>query len=133
MKTNTVETIIEDFRNGQNIFRRPSVELLVREVSRLQSRIEWLDGDRSQLSEKIFVKDKRIEELEAEQGWIPVSEKPKENNIEVICYSEEAPNYKSYFADYTDGKFVDVDCNYHEIYPRPTHYQYKPHPPKDGE
>ena len=35
MKTNTVETIIEDFRKGQNIFRRPSVELMVCEISRL--------------------------------------------------------------------------------------------------
>ena len=42
MKTNTVETIIEDFRSGQNIFRRPSVELLVREISRLQKENEKL-------------------------------------------------------------------------------------------
>lgn len=43
MKANTVETIIEDFRGGQNIFRRPSVELLVREVSRQAERIAELE------------------------------------------------------------------------------------------
>ena len=40
MKTNTVETIIDDFRSGQNIFRRPSVELLVREIERLRTQLK---------------------------------------------------------------------------------------------
>ena len=43
MGINTVETIIDDFRNGQNIFRRPSVELLVREVSRQKEHISDLE------------------------------------------------------------------------------------------
>ena len=40
MKTNTVETIIESFRDGQEIFRKPSVELLIREIARLTAREE---------------------------------------------------------------------------------------------
>ena len=43
MKINTVDTIIQDWREGQNIFRRSSVELLVREISRLNKRIENLE------------------------------------------------------------------------------------------
>lgn len=40
MKINTVETIIEAFLDGQNIFRRPSVELLVREIERLRTQLK---------------------------------------------------------------------------------------------
>ena len=43
MKINTVDTVIQDFREGQNIFRRPSVELMVREISRQAKRIEELE------------------------------------------------------------------------------------------
>ena len=43
MKINTVDSIIQDFREGQNIFRRPSVELMVREISRLQARVQELE------------------------------------------------------------------------------------------
>lgn len=47
MKTNTVETIIQSFREGQNIFRRSSVELLIREISRLQK--ELAEGESNSL------------------------------------------------------------------------------------
>jgi len=53
MKINTVETIIDDFRSGQNIFRRPSVELLVREVSRLQSRVAELEAENKMVFEQL--------------------------------------------------------------------------------
>lgn len=42
---NTVDTVIQDFRDGQNIFRRPSVELIVREISRLQARVAELEQE----------------------------------------------------------------------------------------
>ena len=45
MKINTVDTVIKDFRDGQNIFRRPSVELMVREISQLQQRIAELEAE----------------------------------------------------------------------------------------
>jgi len=45
---NTVDTVIQDFRDGQNIFRRPSVELMVREISRLQARVAELENSQVQ-------------------------------------------------------------------------------------
>ena len=49
MKINTVDTVIQDWREGQNIFRRPSVKLLVREISRLQASVAELEAERMRL------------------------------------------------------------------------------------
>ena len=40
MKIVTFESLIENYRNGQNIWRRTSIELFVKEIERLQSVIE---------------------------------------------------------------------------------------------
>lgn len=68
MKINTVETVIQDFQDGQNIFRRQSVELMIREISRLQS---------------------LVQELEQERLWISVDERLPEINktVLVVCGS----------------------------------------------
>lgn len=88
MKINTVNTVIEDFRDGQNIFRRPAVELLVREISRLNKRIEelgaekldgwerWLEKSTNLINQLSYVEElnnklhERIAELEQERRWI---------------------------------------------------------------
>ena len=92
MKINTVDTVIQDFREGQNIFRRPSVELMVREISRQAKRIEELKIhnkdfhlvcinalDLHRESDVPKIKDipkiieelrTRVQELEQERRWI---------------------------------------------------------------
>ena len=57
MKASTVDTVIQHFREGQNIFRRPSVELMVREISRLQA-------DKLALYDSLKEMKARVEELE---------------------------------------------------------------------
>ena len=66
MKINTVETIIDDFRNGKTEFRRPHIELLVREVSRLQSRLQQVEDNREHIERLLCDAEKRIAELDAE-------------------------------------------------------------------
>ena len=40
MKINTVDTMIEDFRNGKKFLYGSSVELLIREIERLRTQIK---------------------------------------------------------------------------------------------
>ena len=63
MKINTVDTMIEDFRNGKKFLYGSSVELLIREIERL----------RTQLKSKEIVIESKQEEINklAEKllGW----------------------------------------------------------------
>ena len=40
MKINTVDTLIEDFRNGKKFLYGSSLELLIREIERLRTQIK---------------------------------------------------------------------------------------------
>ena len=105
MKINTVDTVIQDFRDGQNIFRRPSVELMVREISRL---------------------NKRIAELEQERRWIPTSEKlPKSGERVLVRMS----NFYIVIACYFDKNGYWKNDSGQEIF-IVTHWQPLPQPPK---
>ena len=68
MKINTVDTVIECFQNYQNIFRRSSVELLVREISRLRNVVAAHENDFVLLdvSDKLVQSQKDIAKLETQ-------------------------------------------------------------------
>ena len=53
--------------------RRYSEELKTH-VKELELRIEWLDGDRKQLSQKVLSANKRVKDLEKKRQWIGVDE-----------------------------------------------------------
>ena len=45
MKITNIDSFIEEFRNGRNIWSRASIELAVREISRLRKRNEELEAN----------------------------------------------------------------------------------------
>lgn len=100
MKITTVDTLIDEFRNGRDVWSRTTVELAVREIERLR---------------------KRIAELEAERRWIPVSERlPEEDDNYLILafidgigeYYSVAQYIEGFFFDEYDNKTNDVDFWY---------------------
>lgn len=51
MKITTIDTFIEEFRNGINIWSKASIELVVREISRSRKRIEELEAEQQKRDE----------------------------------------------------------------------------------
>ena len=144
MKINTVDTVIQDFREGQNIFRRPSVELMVREISRLQARVqelerinkdmvrgqeklcEYVASQRDKALETVYELGQRIAELEQERRWIPTSEKlPKSGERVLVRMS----NFYIVIACYFDKNGYWKNDSGQEIF-IVTHWQPLPQPPK---
>jgi hypothetical protein len=77
MKINTVDTLIEDFKNGREIFSRHSIELAVREILRLRTQlkskeivIESKQEEINKLAEKLL----RNKLTTKEQAAVKVSE-----------------------------------------------------------
>ena len=121
MKINTVDTVIQDFREGQNIFRRPSVELMVREISRQAKRIEELEIHNKNLhlacvnaldlhreSDVPKLKDipkiieelrTRVQELEQERRWIPVREYPSQQGWYRVIINDGTEKVRFYKRD----------------------------------
>lgn len=75
MKITNIDTLIEEFRNGRDIWSRTAIELAVREIERLKQRVavqedllRLAEGDKQTISEvltnTIARRDKRIAELE---------------------------------------------------------------------
>ena len=107
MKITNIDSFIEEFRNGRDIWSRTTVELAVREIERLR---------------------KRIAELEQEQRWIPVGERlPEKSGFYFLhmCGSD-GKKWERVGLFFVDGQF-DV------INDKVTHWQHLPNPPKDGE
>lgn len=109
MKITNIDTFIEEFRNGRDLWSRTAVGLAVREIKRLR---------------------KRIAELEVERRWIPVSERePEENRYVLVTDGKQVFEAKCY-KKYDELKWVwqgyDIDENI-------THWMLKPQPPQDGE
>ena len=50
MKITNIDTLIEEFRNGRDIWSRTTVELAVREIERLQSRVQELEKENNRIS-----------------------------------------------------------------------------------
>ena len=123
MKINTVDTVIQDFREGQNIFRRPSVELMVREISRLNKRLE-------QLEEINQAGRNCIAELEQERRWIPVGERLPEEYEYVLLWDRYNILVGNYVFDKDKPNWCDA-TSLNDIYP--THWQPLPQPPKEEE
>ena len=108
MKINTVDTVIQEFRNGRDIWSRAAIELAVREIKRLR---------------------KRIAELEQERRWIPVSTPPENNDDYLTLTTDEFGDSYQEVAQYIDGFFFDQFDDKID----PTYWQSLPQPPKDGE
>ena len=107
MKITNIDTFIEEFRNGRNIWSRASIELAAREIKRLR---------------------KRIAELEQERRWIPVSERlPGKSGFYFlhIC-GTDGKKWERVGLFFVDGQF-DV------INDKVTHWQPLPNPPSEGE
>ncbi len=118
MKINTVDTVIQDFRDGLNIFRRPSVELMVREISRLQA---------------------RVQEFEQERRWIPTSERlPKDDGYYYVAFLISGKKYMTdiyYFKLNSEHKWYrdNVHFDVATFYDAVVYWTIRPQPPKDGE
>jgi hypothetical protein len=111
MKINTVDTVIQDFRDGQNIFRRPSVELMVREISRLQA---------------------RVHELEQERLWIPVKEWPNIQGWYRVITGDGLEKTRFWGLDHENNRcfwHVESSNEWIMMWTKPT----LPQPPKEGE
>ena len=161
MKINTVDTVIQDFREGQNIFRRSSVELMVREISRLQTRVQEFEVfnnilhtqcinalDLHRESDIPKLKDipkiienfrTRVQELEQERRWIAVSTRlPEEEDYYYVLFTLSGAEYVSdiyYFKPDTKYKWYQ-DCYCRKIatfFDTVTHWTTRPQPPKEGE
>jgi len=50
MKITNIDSFIEEFRNGRDIWSRTTVELAVREIERLQSRVQELEKENNRIS-----------------------------------------------------------------------------------
>ena len=149
MKVKTVDTVIQDFREGQNIFRRPSVELMVREISRQAKRIEELEIHNKNLhlacvsaldlhreSDVPKLKDipkiieelrTRAQELEQERRWIPVEELSE--TIRALVYMGNDYTVIATYHKNTD-KWKN-DCG--AIVENAIKYQPLPQPPSEEE
>ena len=144
MKINTVDTVIQDFREGQNIFRRPSVELMVREISRLQTRVQEFEVfnnilhtqcinalDLHRESDIPKLKDipkiienfrTRVQELEQERRWIPLTYRnPHSNGLYDVWITGV---HNSISAIYQNGKWNMLGV---------THWRCKPKSPSEEE
>ena len=85
MKINTVDTVIQDFRDGQNIFRRSSVELMVREISRLNKRIAELEHYKRLNEEWVHEKVEGLTTLEEIEKMVMIADKLNKSNASIRC------------------------------------------------
>lgn len=113
MKITNIDTLIEEFRNGRDVWSRTTVELAVREIERLQA---------------------RVQELEQERRWIPVRDWPPEvgwyrvitnNGTEQIREYVREPDRDIHYWDVKDGEWIMMYTN--PPLPQP------PQPPQEGE
>ena len=158
MKITNIFTLIEEFRNGRDIWTRSHVELAVREIRRLdkenqklQLRLAASENDilLREVNEILKKTQSRVQELEAEQRWILVSERLPE--IEKDDFSS-AWKLVWYMPDWSDDElFLTIACYvkefnvwttqyaekinvfYWNVQNLPTESPHLPHPPKDGE
>lgn len=131
MKITTVDTLIDEFRNGRDIWSRNSVELVVREIERLRKENNKLklklaasenDLVLFEVSEMLKKTQARVQELEQERRWIPVSERnPHSNGLYDVWITGV---HNSISAIYRNGKW-----NMSGV----THWRCKPQPPKERE
>ena len=160
MKINTVDTVIQDFREGQNIFRRSSVELMVREISRLQTRVQEFEVfnnilhtqcinalDLHRESDIPKLKDipkiienfrTRVQELEQERRWIPINEPPDRQDTRQKLLIDKNEEWSGLgVAEWNFGWCDQIsrpDGEYRWVTcgNRPfTHWQHLPQPPKE--
>lgn len=132
MKITTVDTLIDEFRNGRDIWSRGSVELAVREIERLRKVIsrqqehirkleEYLkrygydpveqafslvlkDGTLSHLEE---LQQAEIEQLKENQRWIPVNERLPEDIDGDRAYIDYVIKYVGAKAIVISGFFIN--------------------------
>ena len=91
-------------------------------VQELELRVEWLDSDRKQLSEKVFSANKHVQELEQERQWISISNLEKDG---IYAY-----------IDYRDGNGVAYFIAINKIRYQRNHIEFLfplPQPPQEEE
>jgi len=96
MKITNIDSFIEEFRNGRDIWSRTTVELAVREIERLRKennklkvRLAASENDLVlfEVSEMLKKTQARVQELEQERRWIPVGERLPETRQKVeVCF-----------------------------------------------
>jgi len=137
MKINNIFTLIEEYRNGRDIWTRNHVELAVREIRRLdkENLKLWLRLAASkndillrEVNEMLKTTQSRVQELEDEQMWIPVSEKPEHSDRYLVRRYADVNGIRGLYISilpYNDlGGWTDSSI---------THWRPLPQPPKDGE
>ena len=92
MKINTVDTVIQDFRNGRDIWSRASIELAVREIERLRK-------ENNKLKVRLAASEKHLVLME-------VNEMLKKTQARV----QELEKMLAYIRDYSDVG-IDEDLN----------------------
>lgn len=108
MKITDIDSFIEEFRNGRDIFSRTSIELSVREIEKQR---------------------KRIAELEQERRWISIDERlPNSSERVLIRMSNYYTVIASFFRNQKYWK-NDAGAIVHNV----THWQPLPQPQKEGE
>jgi len=107
MKITNIDTFIEEFRNGRDIWSRAAIELAVREIKRLR---------------------KRIAELEQERRWIPISERLPEIFGWYLVYGRDASTRRNINVEYFRLNSKTFSGGLHI-----THWKYLPQPPQEEE
>lgn len=126
MKITDVDTFIEEFRNGRDIWSRTAIELAVREIERQRKYITKLEKQIPDLNLQLAQVNLRITELKQERRWIPVSERlPEDSRI----YDVAIAGYEySWTGACVFGKWIGETG-------KPllgvTHWKYRPQPPKE--
>ncbi len=145
MKSRTIEIIdnhIKALEEELEWYQQKNIELQDKydiEKEQLEQERDYLDGRCAALENDLVLDDvvskldkvkTRLAELEAQQRWIPVSERePEENRYVLVTDGKQVFEAKCY-KKYDELKWVwqgyDIDENI-------THWMLKPQPPKDGE
>lgn len=140
MKIANIDTFVEEFRNGRDIWSRPAIELAVREIERLRKENNKLklklaasenDLVLFEVSEMLKKTQARVQELEQERRWIPVRDYPSQvgwyrvitnNGTEQIREYVREPDRDIHYWDVKDGEWI-------MMYTNPP----LPQPPQEGE
>jgi hypothetical protein len=120
MKITNIDTLIEEFRNGRDIWSRTAIELAVREIERQRKYITKLEKQIPDLNLQLAQVNLRITELKQERRWIPVRDYPSQvgwyrvitnNGTEQIREYVREPDRDIHYWDVKDGEWIMMYTN----------------------
>ena len=85
MKITNIDSFIEEFRNGRDIWSRTTVELAVREIERLRKRVHELEHYEKLLHEWAHERVERLDNLEEIEKMVRLVDDINRKNAGVAC------------------------------------------------